>query len=116
LSTLIIALVLATSPFGDGDDLEDTRASVNVPESADFYRVLARDLATHFPRTPRKPDGGPGTGRGALVTSAAKAMPMAPTALWPERIQSLRHIARTCLPSKRGHEVLLTWLVHAARR
>jgi hypothetical protein len=48
-SALVIALVLATSPFGDGDDLEDTRASVNVPESADFYQVLARDLATHFP-------------------------------------------------------------------
>ena len=50
------------------------------------------------------------------MTSPAKAMLMAPTALWPERIQSLRHIARTCPPSRRAHEVLLTWLVHAARR
>lgn len=48
-AALVLALVLATSPFGDGDDLEDKRASLHVPEPSDFYQVLARDLATHFP-------------------------------------------------------------------
>ncbi len=48
-SALFLALVLATSPFGDGDHWEDTRVSVNVPDAGDFYRVLAQGLATHFP-------------------------------------------------------------------
>jgi uncharacterized protein YbjT (DUF2867 family) len=67
-------------------------------------------------RTPRKPDAAPETRRRARVASPAKALPMAPVALCPERIKTLRHLARTCPPSRRAHQVLPSWVVHAARR
>ena len=53
-------------------------------------------------RAPRKPKDEPGTRRRAAVTSPASAVPMAPVALWPERIKSLPRIARTCPPSRRA--------------
>ena len=66
-------------------------------------------------RTSREPDAAPETGRRARVTSPARALSMAPVALWPERIETLRHVARTCPPSRRSHQVLPSWVVHAAR-
>ena len=58
-------------------------------------------------RTPREPDAAPETGRRAMVTSPARAVPMAPVALWPERIKTLRRVARTCPPSRRAHQAQL---------
>jgi len=51
-----------------------------------------------------------------MVTSPARAVPMAPVALWPERIKTLRHLAWTCPASRRAYQVRPTWVVHAARR
>jgi hypothetical protein len=77
-----------------------------------FWSATTR--ASH--RTPREPDAAPETGRRAMVTSPARAVPMAPVALWPERIKTLRHVAQTCPPSRRAHQALPSWVVHAARR
>lgn len=78
--------------------------------------VLDARVGDHSGRTPREPDAAPETGRRAMVTSAARAVPIAPAALWPERIKTLRHVARTCPPSRRAHQALPSWVVHAARR
>ena len=78
--------------------------------------VLDARVGDHSGRTPREPDAAPETGRRAMVTSPARAVPMAPVALWPERIKTLRHVAQTCPPSRRAHQALPSWVVHAARR
>jgi hypothetical protein len=67
-------------------------------------------------RTPREPDAAPETGRRAMVTSPARAVPMTPVALWPKRIETLRPVARTCPPIRRAHQALPSWVVYAARR
>jgi hypothetical protein len=57
LGGLVVVLVLASDPFGDaGPDFTDKRASVNVPEPSDFFRILAHDLVTQFPFALRPSD------------------------------------------------------------
>ena len=46
----------------------------------------------------------------------ARAVLVAQVALWPERSKPPRHLARTCPPSKRGHEVLISRTDYAASR
>jgi hypothetical protein len=51
-----------------------------------------------------------------MVTSPAGALRMASVALWPERIKTLSHVARSSLPSARANQMRLDRALQAARR